>query len=259
LTVISEKKYLTIFSITVTVIVALLLTWIIPKGFIEYNFGINIVTSLLSTVITVVFLSLFLAIREEGEWKVVKRNAYATIGMELGLLFAELLRFTENEIEEIGFKYSLLYTKDSKIRKEMIFSKLSELQKKEPLQLTPSSVPLFRSDKQLLSFLLDIKRNLGDVQIRYERHLSSKITEKLIRVQGLLELINMTYKLDTMWNKLQSQLPLLKELMHKLMPQTYDQDLSSTDLVQNMLPICVKSLVHETYELWKLGMEFDMV
>ena len=180
------------------------------------------------------------------------------IGTELAILFAELLRLTENEIEEIGFKSSLLYTKDAKIRKEMIFSKLSELQKKEPLQLTASSVSIFRSDKELLASFLDIKRNLRDVQIRYGRHLTSKITERLIKLQDLLELMNMSYKLDIMWNKLQSQLPLLKELMHKLMPQMSDQNLSSIDLVQNALPTCIKFLIQVTYELWKMGIEFDL-
>ena len=255
LTVVSERIYLIVFFLALAIIVILLLAWIIPKGIVEYNLGINLVTSLVSTDITVIFLSLFLTIREEREWKIVKRNVYAMIGMELGLLFAELLRFAENEIEEIGFKSSLLYTKDSRIRKEMIFSKLSDLQKKEPPQLTPSFVSMFRLDEGLLASLSDIKRNLGDVQIRYGRHLNSKITERLIKLQELLELMNLSHKLDIAWNK-QLQLPLFKELMHKLMPQVNEQNLSSTDLTLNVLPTCVKSLIQETYELWKIGMEF---
>lgn len=255
MTLISEKTYLILFSIVISAIVVLFLTWIMPNGFIEYNFGINIVTSLLSTEITVIFLSLLLTIREEREWSIVKKNAYAMIATESGLLFAELLRFTENEIEEIGFKLSLSFTKDSKIRKEMIFSKLSELQKKEPLQLTPSSISMFRSDKALLTLLSEIKRNLEDVQIRYGRHLTSKITERLIKLQTGLESMTMIYKLDTSW-KLQLQSPLLKEMMHKLMPQMHDQNLS--DLMQITLPTLVKSLIQETYEMWKLGIEFDL-
>jgi len=258
MTVISEKTYMIIFSISLCIVSVLLLTQIIPNGLIEYNLGINIATSLLSTAITVIFLSLFLIIREEREWKIVKKTVYATIGGQLALLFGELLRFVENEIEEIGFKSSLLYTKDAKIRKEMIFSKLSELQKKEPLQLTSSSVSMFRSNKELLTLLLDIKKDLGDVQIRYARHLTSKITEGLIKLQDSLELMNMSYKLGMMWNSLQSQLPLLRELMHKLMPQIHDRNLSSIDLIPNLLTACIKSLIQETYELWKMGIEFDL-
>jgi hypothetical protein len=258
LNIISEKAYLIVFSIAMSVLIVLFLLWIVPKGLIEYNFGINVVTSLLSTVITVIFLSLFLAIREEGEWGVVKKNAYAMIGTELGILFAELLRFTENELDEIGFKSALLFTKDSKIRRQMIFSKLSELQKKEPFQLVPSSFSIFRSDRALLTFFLDVKRNLGDVQIRYERHLNSKVTERLMKLQSLLELMNMTHRLDTAWNSLQGQMPLLKELMNRFMPKMLDQNLSSTDLVQNVLPTYTKSLIQELYELWKLGIEFDL-
>jgi len=256
MTVISEKAFLILLAVGMSVVSVIFLALAI-NGFIEYNLGINIFTSLLTTVITIIFLSLFLIIREEREWKIVKKNAYGMIGMELGLLFLELLRFTENEIEEFSFESSLLYTKDSKIRKKIIFSKLSELQKEEPLQLTPSSVSMFRSDRKLLEFLSDTKRNLGDVQIRYERYLTSKITERLIRVQGLLELMNRTYELDTMWNKLQNQLPLLKELMRKLMPEIHDKNVSFTDLIQSVLPTCIKSLIQETYELWKMGIEFD--
>lgn len=200
----------------------------------------------------------FFDVREHLEWKRVKKYVNSIMGSELAILFSEILRLTENEIDDIGFKMSLSYTKDAKIRKDMIFSKLSELQKKEPLQLTSASFSLLRSEKDLLTSFLDIKRNLGEVQIRYERHLTSKITEKLIKLQDSLEAINMTYKTDIMWNKLQNQLPLLRELMKKLMPQMHDQNLPSIDLMQNVLPTCVKSLIQETYELWKMGIEFDL-
>ena len=214
--------------------------------------------TLLGLAFTFSIFIVFFDLREELEWKTVKKVVYSEIGIELSSLFGELLRLTEDEIEEVGFKSSLLYTKDAKIRKEMIFSKISELQKKEPLQLTLSAISIFRSDKEMLASFSNIKKNLGDVQIRYGRHLNSKITERLIKLQYSLELMNTGYKLDLAWNKLQSQLPLLKELMHKLMPEMHDQDLSSIDLTQKSLPTCIKSLVQEIYELWKMGIEFDL-
>ena len=255
MTIISEKTCLIIFSIALSVIVVLLLALIIPQGFIEYNLGISIATSLVSTAITIVFLSLFLMIRGEREWSPVKRNVYAMIGTELGPLFSGLLSFTESEIDVMGFQSSLLYTKDNKIRKEIILSKLAELQKKEPLQLIPSSVSVFRSEKGLF---LDTKRNLRDAQIMYGRHLNPTITEKLMNVQDLLEAMNMTFEVETKLNNLQSQLLPYVELMHKLMPQMRDEDLSSTALIQKLLPAYVKSLIQKTYELWNLGIEFDL-
>lgn len=255
MTIISEKTFLITFSIALSVIVILFLALIIPRGFIEYNLGISIVSSLVSTVITVVFLSLFLMIRAEREWSPVKRNVYAMIGTELGPLFSGLLSFTESEIDVMAFQSSLLYTNDNKIRKEMIFSKLAELQKKEPLQLIPSSVSVFRSEKGLF---LETKRNLRDAQIMYGRHLNSKITEKLMNVQNSLEALKMTYEAETGLNNLRSQFLPYVELMHKLMPQMRDEDLSSTALIQKLLPACVKSLIQKTYELWKLGIEFDL-
>lgn len=258
LKVISEKAYLITFSVFLTVISILLLSWFIPKGFIEYNFGISIVTSLVSTDLTVVFLSVFLAIREEREWRTVKKSVYSMISMQSGLLFGELLRFTEKEIDEVGFKYSLLYIKDVKIRKEMIFSKLSELNKKEPLQLTLSDVSVFRSDKELLKLFLDIKRDIGDIQIRYGRHLTSKITERLIKIQDALELVNLSFEMDSRWNKLQGQLPLLRDLVNKLTSnQTQDHKGASIDLFQDLLSTCIKAIVQEIFELWKVGIEFE--
>jgi hypothetical protein len=185
LTVVSERTYLIIFSLTLAIIVIILLAWAMPIGIVEYNWGKSIVTSLLSTAITVVFLSLLLKMREEREWKAVKKNAYYTIETELGQLFGELLRFTENELDETGFKLSLSYAKDSKVRKEMIFSKLSDLRKKEPFQLNPSSFSMFRSDEGLLASLSEMKNSIADVQIRYGKHLNSKITTSLINLQTL--------------------------------------------------------------------------
>jgi hypothetical protein len=172
------------------------------------------------------------------------------------LLFGELLLFTENELDEIGFKLSLLYAKDVSIRKEMILSKLSELIKKEPLQLTSLYVTVFRSDTILTKLFLDIKKNLGDVQVRYGRHLNPKITESLIITQDLLELWNMSYEMDLRWNKPQGQS--LIDLANKLMSsQQQDQKLSSIALIENVLPTYVKRLLQEIYELWKMGIEFD--
>lgn len=241
LNVVSERVYLFAFSV-----ILILLSFLFST------------TILVSTVLTVVFLSLFLTIREEREWRSVKNAVFSMIGMQSSLLFGELLRFTENELDEPVFKLSLMYTQDVKIRKEMIFSKLSELRKREPFQLTPSYVSVFRSDKEMLNLFLDIKRELGDVQIKYGRHLTSKLTARLIKIQDLLELMNNSYEMDLRLNKLQGQLPLLRDLISKLISnQKQDQKLFSIDLIQNILPTCTKSLFQEIYELWKLGIEFD--
>jgi hypothetical protein len=106
--------------------------------------------TLLGLAFTFSIFIVFFDLREELEWKTVKKAVYSSIGLELALLFGELLRVVENEMDEFGFKLSLTYVKDAKIRKKMIFAKLSELQKKEKLQLTSSYVSTFRKDKETL-------------------------------------------------------------------------------------------------------------
>lgn len=254
---ISEKAYLLLVSIVLSAISVFILTWAIPKG-LEYNLGINIFASLVTTVITLIFVSLFLSIREEQEWRTVKKMVYSMISTQSGLLFGELLRFTESATDEVSFKYSLLYTKDVKIRKQMIFSKLAELNKREPLQLNSSYVSVCRADKELLKLFLDIKGDIRDIQIRYGRHLNSKITERLIKILDGLELINLSFEMDSRWNKLKDELSRLGELMKKLVSdQTQEHKGASIDLFQDMLSACIKTLAQEIYELWKAGIEFD--
>lgn len=258
LNLVSEKIYLLAFCVGLFLVAIFLLMWVIPQGFIEYNFGINIVSSLFSTILTVIFLSVFLAVREEREWKNVKSAVYSMLSMQSGLLFGELLKFVEDETDEIGFKFSLSCTKDAKIRKEMIFSKLSELNKKAPLQLTSSYVSIYRSNRDLVKLFSDVKRDMGDIQVRYGRHLTSKITERLIRIQDLLELVNLSFELDLRWNELKGKSPLVIDLVNKLISnQTQGQELASIDLIQKTLPSSINTLIREIYELWKMGIEFD--
>jgi len=93
-------------------------------------------------------------------------------------------------MDELGFKLALSYAKDAKTRKQMIFSKLSELQKRETLQLTASYVATFRKDTECLKRFLEIKRNLENVQTLYGKHLNSKLTERLIRMQTSLAMLD---------------------------------------------------------------------
>jgi hypothetical protein len=244
-------------------LIAIFLGILIVFDFYAVSLGNDMALRFLPTLLGLAFtfsiLVVFFDLRDELEWKAVKKAVYSEIEIEISSLFGELLRLTENEIDEVGFKSALLYAQDSKIRKKMIFSKISELQRKESFQIMPSAISIFRTDKEMLASFSSIKKNLGDVQIRYGRHLNSKITERLIRLQDSLELMNMSYKLDLTWNRLQSQLPVFKELIHKLMPELHDQDLSTIDLTQKSLSTCIKSLVQEIYELWKMGIEFDLV
>jgi hypothetical protein len=214
--------------------------------------------TLLGLTFTFSILVVFFDLREKLEWKTVKKSVYSAIEIEVMSLFGELLRFVENEMDEIGFQLSLLYAKDAKIRKEMIFAKLSELHKKETLQLTASYVTTFRKNKESLKPFFEIKRNLENVQILYGKHLNSKITERLIRMQMSLEMLNRSYELGMRWTEFQNQ-PQLMDLMSKLMAnQNIAPKPASMDLMQETLPICIKSLIQEIYELWKMGIEFDL-
>lgn len=246
--IISERIYLILFSSAL--VIASLLVFYQPNTVISIDWKIGIVTSLLSTVLTVIFLSIFLAVREEREWRAVKVNVYSRIGMELTLLFSEIVRFVEGDFGEACFQQGLLCTSDSKIRKELIFSKLSDLNKKPNLALNEPYLSGFLSDRRMVDTLLQVKKNLFDLQISYGRHLSSKDTEAMMRIQDGIESIIRTAEMHLFLTKLT---PEITKMMQTFLQQ---QNVCEEKVYRDVITFAVKSLITELNKLWKNGLHF---
>ena len=76
---ISERVYWIILIAVFASFSLLLGIWLIPQGIIEYSLGIGLLTSSVFMVLTIVFLSWLLNVREEREWGKVKNCVYRRI------------------------------------------------------------------------------------------------------------------------------------------------------------------------------------
>jgi hypothetical protein len=153
----SEKTYWFALSVAFTVLALLIWLWFIPYGILEYNLAVNLFTSSIFMVLTVVLLSWLLDLREKQEWKNVKTAVFSILSTELSLLFQELLNFVEDGPK---FSLSLALTKREakQERKDLIVEKLSKLQKKESVKFNNFYISHFLKDKNTLKTFMEIKK-----------------------------------------------------------------------------------------------------
>ena len=148
----------------------------------------------------------------------------------------------------------------------MIFSKLLELQKKEDFNLSSYAMD-FDSNKESLRILLEAKNKLVDIQVRYSNQLRDPtLIERLQRIQDGIELLNLSVQLGSSLPKIKSQVTTIQNNL-----QNYRINTPFTDIIKNAnledfskLPamsmnIPIKSLINEIIELWKKGIEFNIV
>jgi hypothetical protein len=257
---ITEKSYLLLLSIFLIVVSVIMLVLVTPNS-LGYDLGL----SLISTSITVFFLDLMLIIREERDWRNVEKTAYSMISTENSVIFSELLRFIEMEGNELLFKLSLSQFNDMKVRGDMIFAKLLELQKKEEFIFSSYALD-YNSNKESIKVLLEAKNKLADIQIRYSSQLRDPtLIERLQKIQDGIELLNLSNQLGNNLPKIKSQATTIQNNLHN-----YHINTPFTDIIKNAnledfnkLPemamnIPIKSLINEIIELWKKGFEFNI-
>jgi hypothetical protein len=257
----TEKVYLLLLSILLIAVSIVVLSLATPN-----SLGYNLALSLISTGITVFFLDLMLTIREERDWRNVKKYAYLSIATENSVIFSELLRYIEIEGNELLFKLSLSQFNDKKVRSDMIFAKLLELQKKESFKLSSYAMD-FNSNKESLKLLLEAKNKLADIQVRYSSQLRDPtLIEKLQQIQNGIELLTLNGQLGSSLPKIKSQVTTIQNNL-----QNYHINAPFADIIKNAnledfnkltelgLELPIKSLINEIIELWNMGIEFSIV
>jgi hypothetical protein len=238
-TVISERKYLLLLCLGLLFFSIFLWVWWIPNG-LEYNLGVNLFTSSIFTVFTVVFLSLLFTVRENREWRRVKDEVYFMIGLELSMLFHEVSDLIEGEYD---FITSLLSMEPEK-NKQLVFAKLEELSQQKAIKLNPRMLSFFFEEDVAMQSLKEIKGGLRDVQMKYSRFLPSEITLSLISIQREIEAIRILHTLNALLQKKQ-----IASLLARA-------SICSSD-VQTFLQGHLLSIIKEMYKIWKMGIEFS--
>lgn len=259
---ISEKKYLfavALLFFIITIIFGLdLVYFILP---LEHELTINLFTSALFTFLTIVFLSFFLILRNEREWRIVKDEVYFMIKNELAILFLGILKILENGIE---YGNTLSITTDKEERKKLILQKLQE----KKLKINETYTNLFLTKPSVESYI-EISKKISNIEHKYSKHLPVELTFYLIKLQQDIELLNYTISIQPLMDNIKNQLStlgsanlssanemsieIIKEILDKLSNITKDFRFEKTKVLQ--LPI--NNLFLHIGELYRLGCDFD--
>lgn len=172
-----------------------MLIWflLIPRGLVEYNLGVNLFTSSIFMVLTIVFLSLLFSLRDRRQWKSVENLVRLDIQGDLGLLFYSILRFSENGSEIIN---SILSIEDPETQKKNLVAELRKLNQGKGIKLNPNFLKLVLAKSPPEPFS-SIRKRLGEIQLKYERFLSPKLTYALMGIQQALVLFETISEFNT--------------------------------------------------------------
>ena len=246
----SEKTYWIILIIAFTGFALSIWFWLIPQKIIEYNLGVNLFTSSIFMVFTVVFLTWLFTLRERIQWTTVKNEVYGSIQDNLSAIFDGILDIVE---EGVRFKQSILSTKDTETRKKLSFDELCKLKDAKEIRLHPVMLEAFLGDQKPFESFLSIGKRLSDIEIKYSKFLSPQLTVSLIIIQRSIRLLEYVAQIH-------ASLPTLsgvRALDQKIEPLIRELDQQSETLIPEMVLISLGRLIREIYNIHEMGIEFS--
>ena len=220
----SEKSYW-IILITVFIALALLVGFVLmPYRWIEYNLGVNLFTSSIFMVLTVIFLSLLVDLREKREWKNVEIWVKKRMRKKLYDLFDILARF--------------IFPKQFRPHppKEEVLKILEALNEMKEATLTEYAYhyyfpkPLDGMSAYQLDILFRFRRYLSDLEIKYFHFIKPEIRISLMEIQNYLDSIEADFDLVKRFE-------------------------SSEEVVEESMAKSILGVMKEIYKLHKMGIE----
>lgn len=218
--------------------------WLIPYCNLEYNLGINLFSSSIFMVLTIVFLNVLLNAREKSEWKTVKDYVDTTIQAELGVAFNEILNYVENGL---ATKMSLLQLHDRKTRNQNGLSELRKLKDAKELKLGAEELAFLLEHKNQLEAFLSVSKNLSEVETKYSRFLRPQLALSLMKIRDSIRLLDNVVELYT---RLKSLNPILSTPMSKEIQEMKDE-------IPKTISASFKKLIEEIDNIHKIGIEFS--
>lgn len=218
--------------------------WLIPYENLEYNLGVNLFSSSIFMVLTIISLNVLLNAREKSEWKTVKDYAYSTIQDELGVVFNEILNYIENGL---AIKMSLLHLQDKKTRNENGLSELRKLKDAKELKLVTEELVFLLEHKSQLEAFLNVSKNLSEVEIKYSRFLPPQLALSLMKIRDSIRLLETMVQLHT---SLKNLSPILSISMPKEIQEMKDE-------IPKIISASFKKLMEEIDNIHKIGIEFS--
>ena len=195
---ISERVYwLTLISLFF-IIAALIWFVFIPYQLLEYNLAVNLFTSSIFTVLTIVFISWLFSLREKAEWHAVRNEVFFRIKIELLTLFGMSVDYFEGGPE---LKTALMLEKDKTKNVELVANGLKNLGLSQMKKDNYTVMNFFKESNEIESFLNTDKR-ISDIQGIYSKHLPADITASLMKLQHYVWALDSLRKFHGSFNNL---------------------------------------------------------
>jgi hypothetical protein len=103
---VSEKLYWIILITVFTTVALIVWSYLFPNGVIDANLAANLFTSSIFMVLTVVFLSWLLNVREKSDWKIVEERVTEILSWHLKNILSETISLLKlpDELSAISTK-----------------------------------------------------------------------------------------------------------------------------------------------------------
>lgn len=249
---ITDNVYLILFF-TVTCILSIVFLVLGLVYIMEYNLAIGLFTSFFTTSLTVIFLNFFLNYRKQQQWKKVRENALFEIAMEIAVVFSEVIELVEGPFTAMSFKNTVGNTKDSEIRKALIFSKIKEYNSTKPLKLSVNEFDSFTNNT-----FCTTRANLYSIHVIYGNLIDNpKIVNDIIQMRNALRLFELLHETVTSFSNIQNDNQPLMAQVKQMVPELKQFNINS--LTEAALAPQTQKLVELINDLWNLEIQFDRV
>lgn len=168
----SEKLYWIILVLFFSVFALSVWLLLLPYHILEYNLGVNLFTSSIFMVLTVVFLSWLFNVRETRQWSHVEKRVLKVLGIELSSLSRWLMSMCR-----VSFSDKPTLASD-----KVFFDSLEELNNKATLNVWDTWKSML-STGQFASLFEDYERRLADIENRYFRFLDHRLVDSLMEIR----------------------------------------------------------------------------
>lgn len=176
----SEKFYWIILVLFFTFFALSIWLFLIPYRILEYTLGVNLFTSSIFMVLTIVFLSWLFDLREARQWSHVENRVLKILGIELSSLSKWLISMCH-----VSFLARSTLTSG-----KVFFDSLEELNSKATLDVWDMWKSML-STGQFASFFEDYERRLADIENRYFRFLDHRLVDSLMEIRWNLNALTL--------------------------------------------------------------------
>jgi hypothetical protein len=250
--VFTERVYWIVLIAIFSIFAAIVWVYVFP---INENLGANLFTSAVFTVLTIVFLSWLLKVREQQEWKKVEKEVIHNVKIEFAALLSVIFLLLEGG-EEIMEPFWSSY-KDIQGNQERLLRVLSDLKGREKLKLIDAKVCDLLQMKGVFGPLFRINNRLTDAHQRYSRYFSPNLSVAIINIQrDILAIENQCVGVSVGAKSPVSKTD-LETLQRIPLQQLLARALTDVNLSSVLTPFIIKDIIQQIYELQTRGFKFS--